>query len=267
MTSGQIKGGGVGFELASAAQVSDTQPRWSHCTTTPPNEREDATHSNTHAMDSESEEDNDSDGLSGSEYENKSSCVHIASSSDSQDEEEDILPGHAKTMDSGDIDATNASNISSDNNDTPARKKKQEELYYPNSLATLSSTPRSYSVFFRVDPRVPGIMYIVHQLITHDAITDTPSFTNRLSSPDALSFLEMARDAEMARDKIIASVQVDITSMIDGWVAERQGIPLHENPPEQSPLSTNPSPLSPPSPLSAVASSAPATLSHLSPLL
>ncbi|KAF8527742.1 hypothetical protein JB92DRAFT_3209976 [Gautieria morchelliformis] len=36
MTSGGIKGEGAGFEPASAAQVSDTQPRWSHCTTAPP---------------------------------------------------------------------------------------------------------------------------------------------------------------------------------------------------------------------------------------
>ncbi|KAF8503162.1 hypothetical protein JB92DRAFT_3123424 [Gautieria morchelliformis] len=97
-----------------------------------PNE---ATHGNPEATDSESEEENDSDGLSGDEYENKSSHGPIASISDSQDEEEDITPGHAKTTDSGAVDATD---VSSGDNDTPARKKKRQELYCEFTWAELS---------------------------------------------------------------------------------------------------------------------------------
>ncbi|KAF8532758.1 hypothetical protein JB92DRAFT_3103547 [Gautieria morchelliformis] len=97
-----------------------------------PNE---ATHGNPEATDSESEEENDSDGLSGDEYENKSSLGPIASISDSQDEEEDITPGHAKTTDSGDVDATD---VSSDDNNMPARKKKRQELYCEFTWAELS---------------------------------------------------------------------------------------------------------------------------------
>ncbi|KAF8527109.1 hypothetical protein JB92DRAFT_3140005 [Gautieria morchelliformis] len=99
-----------------------------------PNE---ATHGNPEAMDSESEEEDDSDGLSGDEYKNKSSHCPIASSPDSQDKEEDIsvTPGHAKTTDSGDVNATD---VSSDDNDTPARKKKRQELYCEFTWAELS---------------------------------------------------------------------------------------------------------------------------------
>ncbi|KAF8492909.1 hypothetical protein JB92DRAFT_3127664 [Gautieria morchelliformis] len=84
-----------------------------------------------------SEEEDDSDGLSGDEYENKSSHRPITSSPDSQDEEEDIsiTPGHAKTTDSGDVNATD---VSSNDNDTPARKKKQQELYCEFTWAELS---------------------------------------------------------------------------------------------------------------------------------
>ncbi|KAF8512324.1 hypothetical protein JB92DRAFT_2830800 [Gautieria morchelliformis] len=69
---------------------------------------------------------------------------------------------------------------------------------------------------------------------------------------------------------IIVSLQDDITSMINGWAAEQQRIPVHETPPpEHSPLSTNPSPLLPPillSPLLVILSSASATNSHISPV-
>ncbi|KAF8491430.1 hypothetical protein JB92DRAFT_1270540 [Gautieria morchelliformis] len=105
-----------------------------------PNE---ATHSNPEATDSESEEENDSDGLSGDEYENKSSHGPIASISDSQDEEEDITPGHAKTTDSGDVDATD---VSSDDNNMPARTKKRQELYCEFTWAELSHS---------IDPILP----------------------------------------------------------------------------------------------------------------
>ena len=89
-------------------------------------------------MDSESEED-DSYGLSGEEYENnKTMSICSVSRSESENEEEDITHGHAKTMDSGDINATNSSDISNNKNNILAREKKQEEHYCEFTWAELS---------------------------------------------------------------------------------------------------------------------------------
>jgi hypothetical protein len=90
-------------------------------------------------MDSESKDDRKSDGLSGEEYENKLTGLRHASSSESEDEEDDNVPGNAKiTLDSSEGDATNCSDGSSNNLDTPARKNKCPDLYCEFTWVELS---------------------------------------------------------------------------------------------------------------------------------
>jgi hypothetical protein len=90
-------------------------------------------------MDSESEDDSDSDCLSGEEYENKSTGVRHTSGSESEDKEDDNVPGIPKiNLDSSEGNATNSSDGSSIDINTPARKKKCLYLYCEFTWAELS---------------------------------------------------------------------------------------------------------------------------------
>jgi hypothetical protein len=103
------------------------------------NEKEEATQGNTNTVDSESEDDSNSDCLSGEEYENESTGVCHTSSSGSEDEEDENGPGNAKiALDSREGDATDSSDGNSVEIDTPARKKKCPDRYCEFTWAELS---------------------------------------------------------------------------------------------------------------------------------